>query len=65
MEITREQMERLMSAYNDNKEELNELEEFINENGITDDGISDITVSFEQGYNNALEYVFSVLGIKN
>ena len=65
MEITREQMERLMSAYNDNKEELNKLEEFINENGITDDGISDVTVSFEQGYNNALEYVFSVLGIKN
>lgn len=65
MEITREQMERLMSVYNDNKEELNKLEEFINENGITDDGISDVTVSFEQGYNNALEYVFSVLGIKN
>ena len=61
MEITREQMERLMSAYNDNKEELNELEEFINENGITDDGISDVTISFEQGYNNAMEYVFSVL----
>jgi hypothetical protein len=63
MEITKEQIEKLKSTYEGNKEELKQLEEEIARYDITDSGISDVTESFEQGYNNALEYVFRVLGI--
>lgn len=60
---TDRQMLTLIGSYQGNKEELETLKQFIKENGITDYGLSDITESFEQGYNNALQFVFSVLGI--
>lgn len=62
--VTVEHVTKLKEAYKSNKEQLKELEQYINNNGITDDGLTDATESFEQGYNNALEYVFSILGIK-
>ena len=61
MNITKEQIAKLKDAYESNKETLRELEEYIEENGVTDDGLTDATESFEQGYNNALEFVFRVL----
>lgn len=64
MYITDEQIKKLKEDYEDNKVNLMMLDEFIEENGITDDGLTDSTESFEQGYNNALEFVFSTLGIK-
>lgn len=64
MIITVERVKKLKEAYQSNKEDLKDLEQYIKENGITDDGITDVTNSFEQGYNNALEYVFDVLDIK-
>ena len=65
MEITKEQIGKLKGTYKANKEELDKLDDYIEEYGFAlDDGISDATDSFEQGYNNALEFVFEVLGIE-
>ena len=61
MNITKEQIAKLKDAYESNKETLREVEEYIEEYGMTDDGLTDATESFEQGYNNALEFVFRVL----
>jgi hypothetical protein len=61
MNITKEQVAKLKDAYESNKEILREVEEHIEEYGMTDDGLTDATESFEQGYNNALEFVFRVL----
>ena len=63
--ITDEMVKKLIETYKCNEEDLCELERIIDEDGITEDGISDITDTFEQGYNNALEYVFYILGIKD
>ena len=65
MNITNEQIAKLKDAYESNKETLREVEEYIEECGMTDDGLTDATESFEQGYNNALEFVFRVLESKN
>ena len=64
MNVTLEQVNQLKDVYKSNRNTLKELEQYIAENGITDDGLTDVAESFEQGYNNALEYVFSVLGIE-
>lgn len=61
--ITEYQVEQMMDSYKGNKEDLENLEAYIKENGCTDDGLGDATESFEQGYNNALRYVFSILNI--
>ena len=63
MKITSEQILKLINAYGSNRVTLEELEEYIEENGITAEGLSDVTESFEQGWNNAMEFVFDVLGI--
>ena len=62
--VTNERVKKLVESYKSNKEELKNLENYIEEYGCTDDGVTDVTESFEQGWNNALEYVFNVLGIK-
>ena len=61
MNITKEQIAKLKDAYESNKEELKYVEDHIRKWGATDDGLTDATESFEQGYNNALEFVFRVL----
>ena len=53
MNIKQTQIEMLRDSYESNKEDLQMLEE----NGV------DISESFEQGYNNALEFVFRTLGV--
>ena len=63
MNITKKQIAKLKDVYEENKEAFIELEEHIEEYGMTDDGLTDATESFEQGYNNALEFVFRVLGV--
>lgn len=63
MNITKVQIETLIESYKDNKASLEELDDYIEENGITDEGLSDATESFEQGWNNAMEFVFFTLGI--
>jgi len=37
------------------------IKDYIEEYGMTGDGLTDATESFEQGYNNALEFVFRIL----
>ena len=61
MHITKKQIAKLKDAYEGNKEELKYIEDYIRKWGATDDGLTDATESFEQGYNNALEFVFRVL----
>jgi len=63
MTISDDAIRKIKGAYRSNREELRELENIIDENGITDDGISDVSISFEQGYNNALEFVLTLLAI--
>jgi hypothetical protein len=64
-EITNKMVEKLINVYESNKDSLYELDGILDENGILDNGITDIHDTFEMGYNNALQYVFSVLGIKD
>lgn len=61
MNITNEQIAKLKDAYESNKEELKYIEDYIRKWGVTDEGLTDATESFEQGWNNALEFVFRVL----
>lgn len=63
--MTNEMVEKLINVYESNKDSLYKLDGILNENGILDNGITDIHDTFEMGYNNALQYVFSVLGIKD
>lgn len=64
MIITAESIGKIKEAYNSNKKELIKLKNHISEYGCTDNGLTDIAESFEQGYNNAMEYVFNMLDIK-
>ena len=63
IKVTEEMKHELMDTYEGNKEMLYEMEEFLNNNGYLDNGVSDIHETFEMGYNNALQYVFGLLGI--
>ena len=63
--ITNETIETLINAYESNKNTLYLLDKTLEEHGILDNGVSDIHDTFEMGYNNALQYVFSQLGIKD
>lgn len=62
--ITETQVNELIESFKANEEDLATLEAYIKENGCTEDGLGDSAESFEQGYNNALRYVFSILDIK-
>ena len=64
MNITNEQIAKLKESYESNKEDLKGLKRYIRKYGMTDDGITDVTESFEQGYNNAFELVFRVLELE-
>lgn len=61
--ITPEQINEIRESYKNNREDLTRLRAFIKEFGESDDGVRDASESFEQGWNNALEYVFRTLGI--
>lgn len=63
-ELTNGMIEKLIDAYASNKEALYDIHARLEEYGILDNGITDISDTFEMGYNNALEYVFAILGIK-
>ncbi len=62
MEITEAQIQKLINTFEANKEDLKEIRIAINR-GEYDSDVS-ISETFEQGYNNALEYVFDTLGIE-
>lgn len=56
-------LSKLKALYQSNKEELEKIANEIELYGVTDSGLTDVTESFEQGFNNALEQVFDVLEI--
>jgi hypothetical protein len=64
-EITNEMVEKLINTYESNADSLYELYRILNKNGVLDNGITDIHDTFEMGYNNALQHVFSILDIKD
>lgn len=59
-----EKIVKLKDAYEGNKENLRQVRKDIKDYGRLDNGVSDVEDTFEMGYNNALEYVFSILGIE-
>ena len=61
--ITSDVVDKLKNVYDSNRETLDTMRQHIAENGSLDNGITDIEDTFEQGYNNALEYVFKTLNI--
>jgi heterodisulfide reductase subunit B len=63
--LTEEIINNIIETYQSNKETINEMQKKIDEFGYLDNGLTDIYESFEMGYNNALEYVASLLGISN
>lgn len=63
MNITSEQIAKLKKGYESNKEDLKRVESCIARHGCTDDGLSSVGESFEQGLNNAMEFVFATLGV--
>lgn len=58
--VTEETIKKLKDTYDSNKEELISMEIDYYANVANEDP----EMSFEQGYNNALEYVFELLGIE-
>lgn len=63
MKITNKQITQLRDSYETNKKDLKNLRNYIREYGMTNDGLSDVAESFEQGWNNAMEFVFFVLNL--
>lgn len=57
----KEVIKKIKNSYKENKQDLESITEFIDENGCDDSGCSDATATFEQGYNNALEFVLELL----
>lgn len=53
-------IKKIKGFYESNKEDLKEIENFINTYGYLNNGLTDASESFEQGYNNALEQVISL-----
>ena len=54
----------IRNLYKESLESLELVENHIKNYGILDNGLSDSTESFEQGYVNAIECVCNILGIK-
>lgn len=54
VKITKEKLKYILNTYLSNKEILGELEE----------KVDDVCETFEQGYNNGIEFVLNILGIE-
>lgn len=63
IEIKIEDLIKLINTYTGNKHDLNDLRVYLEEDSVLDTGVSEIEETFEQGYNNALEYAFQTLNI--
>lgn len=63
-QVTQKQIDKLKDVYKSNREDLNSLKDYIDKYGMTDDGLFNANESFEQGWNNAMEFVFTTLGIE-
>ena len=56
---------KVKKMYYANKADMVDLEREFRESGILDNGCQDINETFERGYNNALEQVLDLLGVKD
>lgn len=61
--ITPAQISEIRESYKNNREDLTRIRNFIKEYGESDDGVRDASESFEQGWNNAVEFLCKTLGI--
>lgn len=61
--ITDENITKIKDMYESNKESLALVESTIKRNGVLDSGLSEADESFEQGFNNGIESVCTILGI--
>lgn len=62
--INNSKIKKLLDVYKGNKEDLKDLAERVEEGEFITEDFHDVTQSFEQGYNNALELVFDTLNVK-
>jgi len=62
--LTEKQQKILKDSYKANEKDLKKVQRYVNKYGCTEDGLSDASESFEQGWNNALQFVFSTLGVR-
>jgi len=63
MEINKEQIQELINAYESNNETLRNIDKMFDDYGHVGNGNTP-EETHEQGYNDALEFVFKVLGIE-
>ena len=56
--MTQEQVKEIKDAYKSNKATMEDIYQHCRENCIEED------IDYEQGYNNALEFVMDLLGIE-
>ena len=61
--LSDEQFVEIRNLYKLAEESLMEIEREIARNGILDNGLSDSSESFEQGYLNAIECICNILEI--
>ena len=63
MSINEEQINKLIDAYENNNDTLSDLYKMFDDYGHVGNGNTP-EETHEQGYNDALEYVFKILGIE-
>ena len=63
MNITQEQIQKLLDAYESNCDTLKDIDVMYDDYGYVGNNNTP-EETHEQGYNDALEYVFKVLGIE-
>ena len=63
MGITEEQATKIKSTYEDNRRDLEKLNNLIEKEGFLECGCTHIEDTFEQGFNNGIEFVCNILGI--
>ena len=62
--LNKEIEEKILEKYNKNHFDLKEIVSEINRNGATEFGLSDSDKSYEQGVNDALEFILIEFGIE-
>ena len=61
--LTVKEQEELYMGYLDNLKELKETKNQIKKYGCCDNGISDVADSYQQGFNDAFEFILGILDI--
>lgn len=59
--VSKEAMDRIMKCYEENKDELHKMQNFIRKHGCLENGLCEPEESFESGWNSCMEFVLGVL----